>query len=102
MDSLFRQFSFGPSSDVFPRHTSRLAGQHPTGSPLDFSRPRGFNFSEVLRFGIVETGEELGRDIGAFSDRQGQGFTKNFLRSGGHTAILDPVTQPKRLHPTAA
>jgi hypothetical protein len=81
VDSPLAQFSFRASSDVFPWHTGRLAGDHPAGSPLDFSRPRGFNFGEVVRSGIVQTSKELGRDVGTFSDRQGQGFTKKFLRS---------------------
>jgi len=81
VDSPLAQFSFRASSDVFPRHTGRLADDDPAGSPLDFSRPRGFNFDEIVRFGIVQTSKELGRDIGTFSDRQGQGVTKKVLRS---------------------
>jgi hypothetical protein len=51
----------------------------------------------------MQTGEDFGRHIVAFGDRQRQGFSKKFLRSRGQVAILDPTRQPnERLHPTAA
>jgi hypothetical protein len=81
----------------------RLSGHDSTGSSLDFGSPGGLDFSGVLAAAFVKTGEQFGGDIGAFVNRQSQRFSKNFLRSGCHTAILDPVMQPnKRLHPTAA
>ncbi len=97
------EFGFGSSSHVFPRHAGRLARHDSAGSPFDFRGPRGLDFSGVFRFRVIQTCEEFGGHIGSFGDGQHQSFSKKFLRSRGHVAILDPAGQPnKRLHPTAA
>jgi hypothetical protein len=102
-DSPLSKFGFGTSSNVFPRHAGRLASHHSAGSPFDFSGPRCLDFSGVLGFSVIQISEEFGCHIGAFGYGQSQGFTKKFLRSGSHVAILDPAGQPnKRLHQTAA
>jgi hypothetical protein len=45
----------------------------------------------------------LGGDVGPFFNGQRQCFSKKFLRSRGHMAILDRAAQPnKRLRQTAA
>ena len=65
--------------------------------------PGGFDLGGILRRRLVEAGQQFGGHVGAFFNGQRQGFSKKFLRSGRHVAILDPAGQPnKRLHQTAA
>ncbi len=65
--------------------------------------PRGFDFRGILRRCLVEAGQQFRGNVGSFFNGQRQGFSKKFLRSGHHVAILDPAGQPiKRLHQTAA
>ena len=64
--------------------------------------PGGFDFRSILCRCLVEAGQQLSGYVGAFFNGQRQGFSKKFLRSGRHVAILDPAGQPnKRLHQTA-
>jgi len=51
------EFSLGALSDVFPEDAGRFASHDAARSPLDFSRLRGFNFSRILCFGRVQTGQ---------------------------------------------
>ncbi len=65
--------------------------------------PRRLDFRSILGRCLVEAGQQFSRHICVFFNGQCQGFSKKFLRSGGHVAILNPVAQPnKRLHQTAA
>jgi hypothetical protein len=98
VDSPLAEFSFRTTSGIFPRHARRLSGHDPASALLDFSRPRGFNLGEVVRGGIVQTRQKFGCDIGALRERQGQRFTKKFLRSRRHVAILDPVAANPRVN----
>lgn len=88
-DSPPAQFGFSASPDVLPGKALRLAGHDPAGSLLDLGSPGSLHFSRILGAGFVKAGEQLSGHVGPFVNRQGQGFAKNFLRSGGHTTILD-------------
>jgi hypothetical protein len=82
------QFSFDAGTDVFPRNALRFAGHHPSRSSLDFGGPCRLNLRGVLGTSLVKTGQEFGRNIGAFVSWQCQRFSKKFLRSRGHEEIL--------------
>ena len=65
--------------------------------------PRGFDFRSILGRCLVEAGQQFSGHVGPFLNGQRQRFSKKFLRSRGHVAILDLGVQPnKRLHQTVA
>ena len=86
-----------------PGFTGRLATHHTPGTRLDFARPRSFDLRRRVGWCLFQAGQQFRRKVGSLLRGQRQGFAKQGLRSGGHAAILDPITQPnKRLQATLA
>lgn len=72
-------------SHVRPRFAARLTTHYAARSSFNFSGPCRLNFCGIFWRRFIKAGKEFGRDIGALLDRQGQRFSKKFLRSRGHT-----------------
>ena len=87
------QFGFGAGAHIFPGDALRLPGHHPSRSSLDLCGPGRLDFSWVFS-ARIKACEQFSCDICTLCNWQGQGVAKNFLCSGGHTAILDPDGQP--------
>jgi len=77
-----------------PGFTGRLAAHHAPGTRLDFARPCSFDLRRCGGWRLFQAGQQFRRNVGSLLRGQGQGFTKQGLRSGGHAVILDPIAQP--------
>ena len=97
------QFGLSPAPDILPGNAGRFSGHRSTGAALDFSSPGRFDSGNVFAPNVIQARQQLGGHVGALVDGQRQRFSKKFLRSRGHVAILDPAGQPnKRLHQSVA
>ena len=75
-------------TSVVAEHPNRLAVHHTSRTSSDFVGPRDFDFGGIPCSCLVEADQKFGGHIGSFFDGQRQGFSKKFLRSGRHVAIL--------------
>jgi hypothetical protein len=81
LDSPTAQVSLSPASNVFPGNARGFSGDNAAGTPLDFCGPGYFHVGRMLGRGVIQAGQEFGRDIGALVEGQRESLAQKFLRS---------------------
>lgn len=80
-----------------------LSGQHPLRPPLKFLAPEGLNCCRVVSGRRIETGQQLGRHIGAIFLGQRERLSQKSLDLGSNTGRLQgrqtKVDTPDITHP---